>query len=172
MLAFVHATFLFLDPAGFVFLTYIVMADVERFDSVNGFLNMLISVQLTMKQRRSILGKLSRLQRLAIVEILTNIVYCNLEPSCHSETEKLLKHEAKLKKIVLAGKRVDNDILKRNHTAVVCALKVGLNALSQQQSTRPSTPDSCLSKEENCEIMDVTSDDDSLMQEAEETSGK
>ena len=107
------------------------METTGRFTQVKAFLHMLASDELSSKQVKSLLGKLSRAQRLAIVEIVTNIVYCNLEPTSSQEVEKLLKHESRLRKIALGGRSLDNDMLKRNHSAVVCALRVGLDVLGK-----------------------------------------
>ena len=112
------------------------METTARFTQVKAFLNMIVSDELSSKQVKSLLGKLSRAQRLAIVEIVTNIVYCNLEPTSSQEVEKLLKHESRLRKIALGGRSVDNDMLKRHHSAVVCALKVGLDVLGKQPATK------------------------------------
>jgi hypothetical protein len=84
-------------------------------------------------QKRSILLKLRKRQRLGIAELIINVLVGNLHIS--QETRELLtNYSQSMRFIARQGKDVTNQQLARHSKAVTLALKIALKKLEEDQS--------------------------------------
>lgn len=115
--------------------------DVGKFRPLRGLLEVVAGEGLNASQGRALLNKLSRIQRLAIAELVMNIVFCRTDHISERDTEKLIKYENQLRRIALSGRRVTNRMLARHQMAVKLAIQVALTVLDKGIPVRTSEDD-------------------------------
>jgi hypothetical protein len=105
----------------------------SKYDSLKTFYNTLTNPCLNEGQKRSILLKLRKRQRLGIAELIINVLVGNLHIS--QETRELLtNYSQSMRFIARQGKDVTNQQLARHSKAVTLALKIALKKLEEDQS--------------------------------------
>ena len=130
------------------------ICDTDKFKPLRGLLEILASDGLSSSQGKAILTKLSKIQRLAIAELIMNIVFCKTESVSEQEMERLMMYENQLRKIALLRKKVTNKVLAKHQMAVKNALKVALLVLNSSSTRSLSDEDwsSRVTKEKKEEV--------------------
>lgn len=105
---------------------------IQKFHPLMGFLKTLTTNDLNSSQGKAVLGRLSRTQRLAVTELITNVVFCKMELS-NFEMERLIKYEKQLRKIVLLGKNITNNVLANHQMAVRTVLRVVVDSMDKHK---------------------------------------
>ena len=105
--------------------------DVRKFSPIRGLLEVIAGEGLNASQGKALIYKLSRIQRLAVVELIMNIVFCRTDYISEKDTEKLIKYEKQLRRIALSGRRVTNRLLAKHQMAVKMAVQVALSVLDK-----------------------------------------
>jgi hypothetical protein len=105
----------------------------SKYDTLKAFYNTLTEPCLSEGQKKAILLKLNRRQRLGIAELIINVLVGNLEIS--NETKELLtNYSSQLRRIARQGKDVTNELLARYSKAVTLALKIALKKLNNENN--------------------------------------
>jgi hypothetical protein len=107
----------------------------SKYDSLKAFYETLTNPCLNDGQKRSILLKLRKRQRLGIAELIINVLIGNLNIS--DETRELLtNYSEQMRFIARQGKDITNQQLARHSKAVTQALKIALERLEKESENR------------------------------------
>jgi hypothetical protein len=116
-----------------------------KYETLRTFYDTLTQQCLSEGQKKAILLKLNRRQRLGIAELIINVLIGNLKIS--GDTRELLaNHSSQLRLIARQGKDVTNQQLARYSKAIILALTIALKHLEKRdiQSVGSNSEESLL----------------------------
>lgn len=111
----------------------------QRFEHFVPFLRILCHQNVNLRQSKAILTHVSRDQRLAIGEIITNIYHGHI-PMDDTTVMSLVRYMTPIRKIATMRRKVDNLTLSRHSAAVLHAMKIALAYLTSSPPDGANTP--------------------------------